>query len=290
MLRDGMARFVADVPAPAGLASSVSRRYRRRRLAVRAAVACGTAAVAAAAVIAANGAASGAPVTGTSAPAYTTGYVIKHADKALSSASLRDLVEETYSPRQVVGATVLPRLVTWYYRDRARAVEFGGNGRPVVAEALPSGVTVDYVTRTWITVRTAGGLGPTAKYDCRPGLGGGFAAAPAFIRAMLACGGLADAGPARVDGVAAIKLVSTRRAIEIFPLTVYVNPDSYLPVRLVESGSVRSVQDFRWLPATAAHVALLNVRIPAGFRQVRSLHFPIPIPLPAPSPAASGGQ
>ena len=51
LLRDGMERFTAGVRAPAGLAHTASRR-RRRRLAVRAAVACGTAAVTAAAVVA----------------------------------------------------------------------------------------------------------------------------------------------------------------------------------------------------------------------------------------------
>jgi DNA-directed RNA polymerase specialized sigma24 family protein len=69
-----------------------------------------------------------------------------------------------------------------------------------------------------------------------------------------------------------------RAAVE--PLAVYVNPKTYLPVRL--SGSAyqyggpaptllfTSVTDMQWLRPAAASIAKTLVTIPAGFRQVSS--------------------
>ena len=60
LLREGMERFTTGVQAPPGLGRAAVR-LRRRRLAIRAAVACGAAAVIAVAAIAATGVAVGAP-------------------------------------------------------------------------------------------------------------------------------------------------------------------------------------------------------------------------------------
>ena len=60
--------------------------------------------------------------------------------------------------------------------------------------------------------------------------------------------------------------------------TVYVNPATYLPVRVAGSttsyggGAARftysTVTNIQWLPATAANVAKTLVTIPHGFRHV----------------------
>jgi hypothetical protein len=55
------------------------------------------------------------------------------------------------------------------------------------------------------------------------------------------------------------------------PLTVYVSPATYLPVRVV-IGGLR--QDYRWLAPTAANLAMLKVHIPPGFRRVKNASRP----------------
>ena len=46
---------------------------------------------------------------------------------------------------------------------------------------------------------------------------------------------------------------------------MWVNPATYLPVRYDVGGSQT---DYQWLTPTAAHLALLDLPIPAGFKQV----------------------
>ena len=62
--------------------------------------------------------------------------------------------------------------------------------------------------------------------------------------------------------------------------TLYVNPSSYLPVRMIgvtetfggSGGHTRfeSVTNVRWLPPTSANVARALVTIPPGYHQVSS--------------------
>lgn len=49
-------------------------------------------------------------------------------------------------------------------------------------------------------------------------------------------------------------------------ITVWVDPAAYLPVRL-DLGQIIQT-NFQWLPPTPANLALVNVPVPAGFRQV----------------------
>jgi hypothetical protein len=87
---------------------------------------------------------------------------------------------------------------------------------------------------------------------------------PASFRAALACGGLKITGHGMVNGVPAIKMAGTSR-LTTYKLIVDVSPKTYLPVRLV-FGDVRL--DYRWLQPTAANLSLLQLHIPATFRQV----------------------
>ena len=62
--------------------------------------------------------------------------------------------------------------------------------------------------------------------------------------------------------------------------TLYVDPKTYLPVRLSSSGRTyggpapstysTSVTEMQWLPPTAANIAKALITIPAGYTQVSS--------------------
>ena len=62
--------------------------------------------------------------------------------------------------------------------------------------------------------------------------------------------------------------------------TLYVDPATYLPVRIISATStfggpraryiVARMTDVRWLKPTAANIAKATVTIPPGFRQVAS--------------------
>jgi hypothetical protein len=310
LLRDGMERFTAGVQAPGGLAHAASRR-RRRRLAVRVMVACGTAAVTAAAVAAvAAGAGGPAPGGTTVGQAHTTAYVIGRVEKALAGQHLllRGHISGIWGPSR-----------SWAYGPQNRFEELTGSdcghARPngdcthrggsepylAVGTALIGGkltnVYVTYYNHKWSlqpekpipasACSRTGALGmggppiPTSNW-------------PAFIHATLACGAAAVTGHVQIDGVETVRITGSPVTVKLPPgearairqkwvrsqWTLYVNPETYLPVRL--SGSSRafggpapssystSVTDMQWLPPTAANVAQSLVTIPAGFQQVSS--------------------
>jgi hypothetical protein len=124
---------------------------------------------------------------------------------------------------------------------------------------------VDYASHTWWTARSPrpASTGP-APVTCLPGggvrLSGGHHAWPDFIRSQLSCGAYAVVGKQAVDGTDAVKITGNSGH-----LTLWVNPATYLPVRL-QAGGLRT--DFQWLRPTPAHRAMLNISVPAGFRQV----------------------
>jgi hypothetical protein len=138
-------------------------------------------------------------------------------------------------------------------------------------------VTVDYVRRTWSAVSMTIGSFPAGtpampSSGCQsekapPGYAGpplsGFQATPGYLKATVACGALAADGHAVIDRVDTIKLMSTTKS-KAGPMTVYVSPTTYLPVRSVVAGQRT---DYQWRPATSANVAQLRVPIPAGFRR-----------------------
>ena len=51
-------------------------------------------------------------------------------------------------------------------------------------------------------------------------------------------------------------------------VTLWVNPTTFLPVRLVLS-SAGEHADYAWLKPTEANLANVRVRVPAGLREVR---------------------
>jgi hypothetical protein len=95
---------------------------------------------------------------------------------------------------------------------------------------------------------------------------------PSTLVRGIATGAWRVVGRTHVDGQQAIELSETGHGqylLEPLPVTLWVNAQTYLPIRLV-IGAGRddqgiAVQDFRYLPPTPANVARLRVPIPAGY-------------------------
>lgn len=310
LLRKGMERFTDEVQAPEGLAERAARACRRRRQAVGVAAAAGTATVVtAAAVIAATGAASVAPAAPTQA--RTAAYVIKRVENALAG---QHLVFRGYTTSS--GG----RSITWAYGPQNRWLEFTGsscghalpNGwcthrggsEPYIANGTAEiggkliGVYVTYFDRKW----SGGGspyVEPASACSTTAALEMGGPPIPtshwsAFINATLACGAATVTGHVRIDGVETTKITGSPVTVRLpageakdvrekwarARWTLYVDPRTYLPVRIYGStetfggpaSSTRfaSVTDVRWLRPTAANIAKTLVTIPGGFRHVKS--------------------
>jgi hypothetical protein len=328
LLREGMERYTADLRAPAGLTYRVAAR-RRRRLTLRsltggaAALAAGAAALAAIVVPAASGAGR---------PAVDAAYVIKNVSNALSAAEPGTIAQMTITTTIPAFGGVRATTTTaqeWSNGNEWRSVTYSSPGHPAYDEGFStaSGYTlVSYPTKTWArqagvgqpAVKTFGT--PLATRDCGAAVAGfpvlfrlglpatstSASSLPTTVAAALhvavSCGALSVAGRQTVDGTDAIELTS--RAGSPLTETIWVNPSTYLPVRVVASSpygtpGLQQTADFSWLPPTAQNLAKLAVPIPAGFRQVSLSQAVMPnlkvIPagsLPAPAalcPATAGG-
>ena len=301
LLREGMERFTADLRAPAGLTGQIARR-RRRRLALRsmtggvAVLAAGAAAVAVLALPSASGA---------DREAVETAYVVKNVSNALTTAAPGTIAQMTITtsggPGQATSAE------EWSNGEQWREVTYSSPGHPVYDEgySTKSGYTlVSYPSKSWAQQT---GLGrpyapasaslPSAKHGCNVVLGGfpvlfrlglpgtstSASSLPTTIatelRTAVSCGSLAVAGHQTIGGAGTIKLTS--RSGSLISETIWVDPSTYLPVRVtVQSAAgyspTRQTADFTWLPPTAQNVAKLAVPIPAGFREVPLLQAIIP--------------
>jgi hypothetical protein len=168
-------------------------------------------------------------------------------------------------PRQSAGS-----VVSWSYRGTGKITEYTATGWRVLDEKITTGpggarvsVGVNYRDGTWW--RTA--AGPPAPVRC--GTDGRDAAIgsgdwAALIHTELGCGRYTPDGRQRVNGIDAIKIAG-RDGLAV----LWVDPATYLPVRaLLAFAQERPQTDFRWLSPAQASLALLNVPVPASFRQV----------------------
>jgi hypothetical protein len=296
LVRDSMKWQAAGIELPAGLAGRARRRHRRRRLAQFAAVAAGGAG-AAAAVAAMLAVPAGGRVTGHPGE-QTTAYVIRRVDGALASGDL--VMRETVSLRDQFSYEDGSRsyqAVTWSYRADMSTLTFGARGQlqaddgTALVDGRPRPVSVDYIRRTWELSPAIAASGPakpcTLAGFLAAGSGYGLASSswPSLIRQELGCGRYQVAGSGVVDGVRTIKLTGSMvienripSLVLRFVNTIFVDPATYLPVRVWEYAvpvasprmhSVPSSADFRWLPATAASTSEALVTIPAGYQQVQ---------------------
>jgi hypothetical protein len=298
LLREGMERFTADLRAPAGLTQRAMRR-RRRRLAVRSGAAV-TTALAAGIVALALVVLPGANYDGTAAA------VVKRVDTALSAADPGQIAQVTVTTQGANafgGPAVVATAEEWSYGGQWRVVTHTAAGQLIYDEGFSakSGYTlVNYQAREWARQpglgRPVGSASDTR--DCLPvsagsqllftpglpGLGFSVSSPPATVakalRTAVSCGTLTVAGRQRVDGIEAIELTS--RPGSGFAETIWVNPGTYLPVRVVTGAAARQpvipygggafplqqTANFTWLEPTTQNLANLTVPIPAGFRHV----------------------
>jgi hypothetical protein len=291
LLRQGMQRFAEQVPVPSGLAHRAAR-ARRRRLAIRAAAVAGTAAVTTAIVVAATG---GPSAGGSATQARTTAYVVNRVEKALAG---QHLVLRGRTTSGGWGPSIY-----WAYGPRNRFEEFTGSGKPYIAVGTAliggklTGVYVTYYNRKWSLLPEGAAPASACSRTGTLEMAGPAAPArnwPAFIHATLACGAATVTGHAWIGGVKTVRITGSPVTEKLSPgearaihekwlrsqWTLYVNPNTYLPVRLSGSnytygGPMPSyystgVTDIRWLRPTAANIAKALVTIPPGFRHFRS--------------------
>jgi hypothetical protein len=235
----------------------------------------------------------GSPGTGPGSPQIrTAAYVISRVQQALAVSGKDNQVgySRTVFPH---GATVTVGLTSvsiqtgpgassphsigtvaeWWYRGTGKTSAYTATGQPVLkvknttaVGGQATTVAVNYRDATWW--RATSQVPPAAAAPAPRGCGGpgidvGPGGWPAFIRYQLSCGGYTAGGRQRIDGVSAIKITGGKG------LTVlWVNPATYLPVRVVSGGQQPIQTDFRWLPPTPGHLAQLSLPVPAGFRQV----------------------
>jgi hypothetical protein len=288
LLADRMVAETADLrPAP-GLTGTLRRRHTRQTWGVRAGVAAPLAAAAVAVALIATAGPGGraAPqATGShqATQIHDVAYISTQAQAALAGAS--DFV--ICSTMVVVGNStmaVCSDAKTGRYRIDTR----DASGRQIMTQTTSATlgkepatvVGVDYVNRSWWTF-TVPAWRPGSKVK-RPGLKFGnsliVAAAdssdPDAVRAAIASGKLVQRGTERVDGRDTLHLrvseASSGASTKSIGLDLWVDAKTYQLVRLT-SGSPKSpdfTRDYKWLPRDAKNLADLEVKPPAGFRQI----------------------
>ena len=284
-LRADMGR-VQVRPRP-GLAREAHRRYAKSRRRTALAVAATGTAAAVAGATAGFALTAGTPGTG---PIETTAYVVNHVSSALAATDAIGYTTAHYSGAGAIGF-FSDRVVEWEFGDLSRQLIESSAGQPIVDNsARPEDgrgaiISVHYPSRNWMSVTVPASELPRPS-DGNNRCEGIFLSAFAadqntaadwkqIIQAGLTCGMFTVAGRQWVDGVDAIKLTGHTPAAGT---TIWVDPSSYLPVRL--TGRVQLIAggtdkqdagtltiDFRWLPPTRANLKELTAPIPKGFRE-----------------------
>jgi hypothetical protein len=160
----------------------------------------------------------------------------------------------------------------WAYHHTTKMSAFTATGQRVFDERLAVGkgslatTVVTYPSHTWWTAQSPRpAVTGSASAGCLPAgqirLTGGANAWPAFIHSQLACGAYTVAGKQALGSVDALRITGSSGQF-----TLWVNPVTYLPMRLQEGGLIRI--NFQWLPPTPANLAMLNLAVPASFHQV----------------------
>jgi hypothetical protein len=306
VVRDSLDEVRMERPVNALFARARARRM-RRTLAVRTAVACGVAAALVAGVLTANSARNAA------AQASAAAYVTRRVERALAR---EDLVFAGSSHSKTFGNTFTWAYGSQFRFEEFTATACGhalpnGGGctrhggselflaeGPAIVGGKLTGAYITYFDRKY-SLSGPPVSQPTSACSTGAALSMGGPLIPtthwsSFIKATLACGAATVTGHVRVNGGETTKITGkpvTVRLSEGYSKTVrakwatarwtlYVNPVTYLPVRMYGSTETfggpaatwtsSSVTDVQWLPPTAANIAKTMVTIPAGFQRVRS--------------------
>ncbi|HEY6790518.1 MAG TPA: hypothetical protein VI365_24750 [Trebonia sp.] len=254
--------------------SRAIRAARRRRLAagVTAAVSAGVAAIAAAVLL-----------PGPAVPAtQDTAYVVSHVAQALDAMPAGTIL---FSQTTVNANGSVTDMWDRTGQSRFEAFTQAGqlkseSGRATTRTAITV-VSVNYLHKTWSrSVFPAHAAAPAPSFTCASVASDtdpvffNSRQMAAWLRASVSCGTVKADGTATVYGVTAIKLVKAPRntpGVAVWgTITYFVNPTTYLPVRLtLASGvNVRQLINLQWLPPTAANLAKLDLPVvPRGFTQ-----------------------
>jgi hypothetical protein len=277
-LRNSMERFTEHVEMPPGLARRAYRRWHKRRVMTRAAVAATTAVVAGAAVAITAAGSSG------NVPSQNDAYVVSRVENALAAVGNADNIAFTRS----ITTSHAPDFpsgtdLTWYTRDRFNHIAYTSSGRPyfsLTVTRVPGGlqmVTVQYEHRfvgyqdELMGARTARDCGTAAAVlTTVEGNPGDMTNWPATIRALIGCNVLKVAGHQRAGRTDLIRFVQV--PVGYMALTLLVNPSTFLPSRMVVTSSQpgqswTTTTEFGSLPPTRANLTHLSAPIPAGFTQ-----------------------
>jgi hypothetical protein len=326
LLREGIDRLTAGASAPAGLVER-ARQSNRRRVMIRSAVAAGTVVAAVAAAVTVTLATGGRGPVGAPVRAQTISVVASRTERALAAAADQGtaILETQASGRGVTfgltalnmnytfetnppGSAVVPgvlksvtaqRLVSWTYRGLYLQEGYSATGRLVFHNTnnevtLHSGRQVleqsgaAYPARTrWRTV-VRGLQGPLPALTCQDDVvPTAYPSWRATISKALSCGLFSLGGQQRVGGAEALTLISKPQPGLDFRETIWMDPSTYLPVRLSvtflhrHARSSQLVYDFRWLEPTKANLAALQAAIrqatiPAGYRTLPANYLLLP--------------
>jgi hypothetical protein len=326
LLHEGIDRLTADAEVPAGLVGRAGLRNRQRKNAIRASVAAGTALAAAVAAIVVISGASRAPRPGGTVQTQTLAYVTTRTQQALAKeagkgraieviyASGRHetfgftVLNQSPSVQNSGGSAVVPgvlagvaaqRMVTWIYRERLLYEGLSAAGTMVFNSTFNVATTRSghQVTRLYGTAYQArtrwqtilhGKNGPLPRLTCQTAVG--IAPLGSSWRAALSkgvsCGLFRLDGRQQVNGVDALKIVSKPHDGLGAQETIWVDPATYLPVRVdvafpATHGSQSLLEyDYRWLQPTKAglaalHAAVRGATIPPGFKKLPAKYLPL---------------
>lgn len=193
--------------------------------------------------------------------------------------------------------TSLPivRTVSWRYHGLTRTQGYTASGRlsaeigpstatrPAGPQPPPAMIAVNPVTRTWYHPAIPPKDFQIRDVTCTNESVDWLAVADSdahrlagLISKALSCHLFRADGQQVVDGVLARRLTATPALMKQIhgnagdvgnTATLWIDPRTYLPVRLALSHAEQT--DFAWLKPTPANLALLQVKVPAGFRSVQ---------------------
>jgi hypothetical protein len=278
-LRDEMER--APIRPRPNLVREAHRRFRRRRLATRAALAAGTAvAVSVATVIAVTGLPGQQRIE-------TTAYVISQMNNALAAANGDVMHISQDGIDGTTGSTPNPESIQyWAYGSQSRELLTYDGSKLDTWDTLThvkqgfedSVVSADYHRRTVVKGGTIFPHVPTQAVGGCYGIPGGLLDSPGTgliesaslladtMHALVHCGSTSVAWHQRFDGTQAIELTGHYGNTTWH---VWIDEATFLPIAdgfsspNVDEGS--STERYGWLVPTAANLAMLTGPIPPGF-------------------------